>query len=393
LPRAGFLFAGLLAGLLLGLFFGLFPGISQASAQATHSSYTFTDLGPRGGAFSSARAINNAGVVAGFSSSPGAGYYDHATIWNGATLIGLRTPVGGFSTANAINNAGQIVGSSSLFPGKPFVASQSTLWTGTATTGLGPPDAEQPSVANAINDIGQVAGWAGKPGNAGYHATVWDGAKETDLGVLPGWSFSSAQAINKAGQVAGYSSLRVGEDPSTPGTYRATLWNGTAATDLGTLGGQYSFASGINDAAHVAGWAEQAYPGVSHAALWNSTTVVDLGTLGGLRSAANAINNADQVVGWAETANNVQHAILWSDAKATDLNSFLDVSTVNAGWVLVAANDINEHGWIVGDAINNRTHQFHGFLLAPIPEPETYTMLMAGLGLLAGTVLRRRRPA
>jgi hypothetical protein len=77
LPRAGFL--------LVGLFAGLFPDISAANPTPTHPSYTFTDLGPPGEAFSSARAINDAGHVAGFSSSPGGGYYAHATVWNGTT--------------------------------------------------------------------------------------------------------------------------------------------------------------------------------------------------------------------------------------------------------------------------------------------------------------------
>ena len=382
LPRAGFL--------LVGLFAGLFPDISAANPTPTHPSYTFTDLGPPGEAFSSARAINDAGHVAGFSSSPGGGYYAHATVWNGTTRADLRTPVGGFSTANAINNAGEIIGSSSLLPGNPFVAYRATQWNGTGVINLGRPDAERPSVANAINDIGRVAGWAGT-GNGGYHATVWDGAKETDLNVLPGWSFSSGQAINNSSQVAGYSSLRVGEDPSITSTYRATLWNDNGATDLGTLGGQYSFASAINDAGQVAGWAELAYPSVYHAALWSNALATDLGTLGGLYSGANAINNAGQVVGWADTAGNVQHAALWNDTTVVDLNRFLDVSTVNAGWVLVAANDINDKGWIVGDAINNRTHQFHGFVLTPIPEPEAYVMFIAGLGLIASVVLRGRR--
>ena len=90
-----------------------------------------------------------------------------------------------------------------------------------------------------------------------------------------------------------------------------------------------------------------AYPSVYHAALWTNALATDLGTLGGLYSGANAINNAGQVVGWANTAGNVQHAALWNDTTVVDLNRFLDVSTVDAGWVLVAANDINDKGLIV----------------------------------------------
>ncbi|WP_256209002.1 FxDxF family PEP-CTERM protein [Nitrosospira sp. Nsp14] len=56
------------------------------------------------------------------------------------------------------------------------------------------------------------------------------------------------------------------------------------------------------------------------------------------------------------------------------------------------ASDINDNGWIVGNAHNSKTGVDHAFLLAPIPEPETYAMLLAGLGLL-GFIARRRRTA
>jgi hypothetical protein len=81
----------------------------------------------------------------------------------------------------------------------------------------------------------------------------------------------------------------------------------------------------------------------------------------------------------------------------TDLNSFLDASTVSAGWVLTEAKDINDKGWIVGNALNTITGVSDGFLLsmgtasvAAVPEPETYGMMLMGLGLM-GFVARRRR--
>jgi hypothetical protein len=77
--------------------------------------------------------------------------------------------------------------------------------------------------------------------------------------------------------------------------------------------------------------------------------------------------------------------------EAIDLNIYLDKSLVDAGWVLTGADDINDQGWIVGSAYNNLTQQSHGFLMAPIPEPETYAMLLAGLGLMAAVVSRSRR--
>lgn len=50
------------------------------------------------------------------------------------------------------------------------------------------------SVAYAINNAGQVAGWATTAGNAAKHATLWNGATAIDLS-----SFLNADAADAAG--------------------------------------------------------------------------------------------------------------------------------------------------------------------------------------------------
>jgi probable HAF family extracellular repeat protein len=173
----------------------------------------------------------------------------------------------------------------------------------------------------------------------------------------------------------------------------ATLWNGTAKTDLGAAGGLYSVANAINDAGNVVGYSLNTN-GNEHAILWSGTTSTILGTLGGTESGAFAINNTGQVVGYASTGNGAFHATLWTGTTATDLNSFLDASSVSAGWVVIRAYGVNDNGWIVGDANNTITGETHGFLLstvASVPEPETYAMMLAGLGLVGFMARGRKR--
>ena len=86
-------------------------------------------------------------------------------------------------------------------------------------------------------------------------------------------------------------------------------------TDLGTLGGARSVASGISPAGQVVGWSHTP-EGTTHAFLWDDGMMTDLGTLGGSGSEANDINASGQVVGWSDTAGNESllsfHATLWT---------------------------------------------------------------------------------
>ncbi|MBP0132875.1 MAG: DUF3466 family protein [Nitrosospira sp.] len=376
----------------------LTAGVLLASASpASASGYKFTDLGTLGGGGSSvAMGINNSGQVVGESNG-------HAVIWNGTTPTDLG--VGG---GYGINNSGQVVGYSNT-SGKNSTM-HATIWNGTTPTDLSIVGRESFSWASGINDSGQVVGLSifnsGLGGMSASRTVIWNGTTPTDLSTLGGLG-SQPSGINNSGQVVGWST-------TSDGTSHATIWNGTTPTDLGTLGGLGSVATGINDSGQVVGYSTTlGDPWATHATIWNGTTPTDLGIVGGAGvSWATAINNSGQVVGVSRGLGPFisPHATLWDGTALhtpTDLNNLLSVSAVNAGWELIYAFGINDNGWIVGLARTNGANVYHAYLLTPcdicpitidpinidiaqVPEPETYAMFMAGLGLM-GFIARRRK--
>jgi probable HAF family extracellular repeat protein len=98
--------------------------------------------------------------------------------------------------------------------------------------------------------------------------------------------------------------------------------------------------------------------------LYNHGRMSSLGTLGGAGSVAAAINDHGVVVGSAETSNNVSHAFLDSDEIMTDLNTLVPS---NSGFVIVNAQDVNDRGQIVAQAIepSSSSSTVHVLLLSP----------------------------
>ncbi len=151
-----------------------------------------------------------------------------------------------------------------------------------------------------------------------------------DLGTLGG-NDSFATAINCSATIFGmsYTDTVANETTGLP-TVHPFLWKNGHMRDLGTLGGVFvtpgSFAYGpygviLNDRGQAVGTSSLAGDEFWHAFLWDGV-LKDLGTLGGNISEALAINNAGVVVGRSDFSPDsiYHHATLWRNGTIADLD-------------------------------------------------------------------------
>lgn len=396
----------------LSLLFG-----SLAFSLPAHAlNWKVTDLGSLNGGETHVTAINNSGDVVGWSRiAPG---QQHAFLYHAGQMLDLGPQDTFYSTAEAINNAGLVAGS------KYQNAMETTYVYGPG--GMSSPGSFGSRTtlyerATLINNNGQIAGYAHYTADDSERAFVSTGNGLRDLGTLGGKQ-SYLSGFNDAGQGAGYSSL-------ANNMQHAIASNGSNITDLGTLGGNHSWASAINqqgiivgtsldanerpqaffyygngmsnlgtlisgDVNHFNSWAHdindhgQVVGGISDLGAYiydiNSGQTTKLGLMGGVWTEAVSINNQGQVLGRLTTANEL-HPFFYSNGEMTDLNTVLP----GVVWDNRLALPLNDAGQIAAAAVVNG--QTHAFLLTPVPEPETWAMLLAGLGIVSYAAKRNQR--
>jgi probable HAF family extracellular repeat protein len=293
-------------------------------------------------------------------------YLTHAFAWHNGRLRDLGALPGNNSSAVfEVNGSGAGAGMSETAitdPHTGWPADHAVLFQGGKVTDLGTLPGGFESQANAINDQGQVSGFAsngtrdkysffhvfGGPGPCGpsgwgtqARSFVWRNGVMRDIGTLGGPD-AIMTTQNAHGQITGQSWTSATPNPATGiPTLDPFLWAGGHLRDLGTLGGTVGFANWLNDRGEVVGLSDLAGDQTAHPFLWANGDMRDLGTLGGDFGFANSVNDRGFVVGGAQAADQNFHGFVWRHGKMHDLPP-----VAGAPWTF--ANSVNDHGQVAG---------------------------------------------
>jgi probable HAF family extracellular repeat protein len=245
--------------------------------------------------------------------------------------------------------------------------------------------------ARLLNNDGTVVGGSSTPDpdpfqwNDGFtsHAFEWKNGALADLAPTAFGdkaNFSQAFWVNDLGHSVGIATYNA-SNPAKP-LFKAMLWKDRQMIDLGTLGGDQSYAHAINNRDQVVGWALNAVPTSARiwweypypfgtqqrAALWENGSVQDLGDLGGPCGWGIGINDAGQIIGQSLTAiaTGTQKQVgewLWARPVAGFIwqnGTMVDLG--NLGGTFVLPRRINKHGQVIGLSMRRGDGSFHPFL-------------------------------
>lgn len=336
----------------------LLAALAPAPAQA-QSSYTVAEIPlPPGQTDGTPYHIGPDGriVVQSYNPSVNASrsyIFDHGTYTDIGTYQGLPR-----CEAASMNASGQIAGSSYSSNGFPARAWRWIAGVFSEVLTLGGTNAN----AFAINDAGDVTGWADVPSGGNYFAYIFRNGVSRCLGELIGNTSSTGYSINNNGLVAAQCSNIIGFMP------RATIASADIGMhDLGTLGGMASFPAAINNVGHICGNSDTGVAGTDqylpHGFIWRDNVMTDIPPLTGTqRCYLLDINDSDVAVGVSWPASGPGQAHVAINNVSRSLNAMIPTGS---GWALNIAYCVNNGGQIAGVGLLNGERRM--FLLTPVP--------------------------
>jgi hypothetical protein len=276
----------------------------------------------------------------------------HAVLWSDS---GEPTDIGDngrWSEAHGISATGFIAGRHDVAAGI-----RGALWTVSGRQVLPPLPGQPASEAYDVDDLGIAIG-ASLISSTDATAVRWVNAIPQ---VLPGANgMSRAVAVNGPGQAVGMRDV-------WPERH-AMLWEGGGFTVLPDLGGDFAWATNINDQGTICGGSLDAAAEL-YSVLWTGPAheIAILPDPGfGAYTRVRDLNEDGVAVGEVclsiECEPGDNRALLWTSGAAYDLNTLIPP---NSGWTLFSAEAINDLGEIVCIGALNGFVSPRGFKLTP----------------------------
>jgi len=252
--------------------------------------------------------------------------------------------------------------------------------------------------ARVINRHGLMVGWADTstpdpdpsyclvPGLDGYfdcyvaHGFLWKNGVQTDLGSLSGGASSVPLWVNSSGLTVGFAQNGQADPITGFPELRGVLWNDGRIGEMGTLGGNQSFAVSVNDYGQIAGgsvnavadpysfyylFLEGSTAGTqTRGFVWQNGVMRDIGSLGGPDTYPALNNRRGQVAGYSyinSTPNSDDglptfDPFLWDPKEGMkDLGNF-------GGDQTASVNGLNDRGEVVGGLWLPGNNQIHPFV-------------------------------
>ena len=158
-----------------------------------------------------------------------------------------------------------------------------------------------------------------------------------------------AVAINNADQV-------IGSGSTADGQFHAFVLSEGVLQDIGTLGGDNSYAHAVNDHGVIVGIATTIAGGANYRGfIYANGVMEEIGSEGDWHSDPADINNLGQIVGSI-----ADHGFIWDETNGLrDLNDLVDP---DLGFTIKVVTGINDRGQIVGYDYND---EGTAFLLTP----------------------------